>query len=345
MVETCPTNCPDVDTWYRACEHASFYSSTVSLLPTHQPSTNAVVTRNRRIGVGIIDYTGWVAAAGQHNIIRALRKGYDIVSTTNRLLNAEAGVPRAIKCTTIKPGGTVPKLVGKTPGAGFATFNETLRRTRIANNSPLIDLLRESGIPIEPLVTDPLNSSVFEYPIMQTGRTASQVSIWEQALNIATIQREWADNAVSNTIYFKPKWEKIVDTWDVDEIQEKLEDFYISFNGEGVACPSGMGIKADCKVENGKILNLRIFKFNPDHEEDMIESVLSQIVPVIKMVSFLPHTANGVYKQMPESGISSAEYVRRKEEIDRIDWSKFSGSDGEDEKYCQGNQCELPVKG
>lgn len=104
VVETVPTNCKSVERWYRACEYATFYASTVSLLPTHQDSTNAVVTRNRRIGVGIIDYTGWVAKEGQHKVIRYLRKGYDIVATTNRSCNAEAGVPEAIKKTTIKPG-------------------------------------------------------------------------------------------------------------------------------------------------------------------------------------------------------------------------------------------------
>jgi len=31
----------------------------------------------------------------------------------------------------------------------------------------------------------------------------SDVSIWEQAMNLVLLQREWADNSVSNTLYFK----------------------------------------------------------------------------------------------------------------------------------------------
>lgn len=347
VVETCPTNCSTVEIWYRACEFATFYASTVSLLPTHQPTTNAVVMRNRRIGVGIIDYTGWVTSVGQHNVIRHLRKGYKIVESTNRQMNAEAGIPEAIKKTTIKPGGTVPKLVGKTPGAGFATFDYTIRRTRIASNSPLVTLLREAGIPMEPEVNHPEETLVFEYPIYQSGRTAEQVSIWEQALNIVTLQREWSDNAVSNTIYFKPKWKLIVDEWTEEEIWGTIQDYGWSY--DEVCCSTETVMFKDHKKlivsANGeRIVGVKIYKFNPNHEEDMIEPVLSSIMPLIKMVSFLPHTIDGVYKQMPESGTTEADYLDRRAAIDRIDWSRFSGSDGDEseDKYCSGGICVIP---
>jgi len=47
VVETVPTRCPNVETWYKACEYAAFYAATVSLLPTHREETNRVVVRNR----------------------------------------------------------------------------------------------------------------------------------------------------------------------------------------------------------------------------------------------------------------------------------------------------------
>ncbi len=344
VVETCPTNCPDLDSWYRACEFAAFYASTVSLLPTHQPSTNAVVTRNRRIGVGIIDYTGWVANEGQHKVIGALRKGYEIVSTTNRVINAEAGVPEAIKKTTVKPGGTTPKLVGKTPGAGFATFSYTLRRTRIASNHPMIPLLREAGIPMEPEVNDPQGTLVIEYPIYQSGRTADQVSIWEQAMNIVTLQREWSDNAVSNTIYFKPKWTLLGHAWEEGDILELMHD-HEWYCDEILVDTETIFIKGDKKLvitlSPHGISDAKVYVYNANHEEDMIELVLSAVMPHIKMISFLPHSAKGVYAQMPEEGIIEEEYKYRLSEIDSISWSNYHGSDGEDEKYCQGDQCTI----
>lgn len=98
---TCPTRCTPNE-WNFACWYATFYSSTVSLLPTHQPSTNAVVARNRRIGVDIIDGALWMETAGLHNVIKQLRKGYKTVRRANQTFNAEAGVPEAIKVTTIE---------------------------------------------------------------------------------------------------------------------------------------------------------------------------------------------------------------------------------------------------
>ena len=65
-------------------------------------------------------------------------------------------------------------------------------------------------------------------------------------------------------------------------------------------------------------------------------------VPELKSCSLLPHTAKGAYRQMPEEGITKEEYARRKASIKSIDWSDFRGSDGEDEKFCQGETCVLP---
>ncbi len=76
LADTFPTRCVDKDQWLQACKYATYYCSTVSLLPTHQSSTNKVVTRNRRIGVGLVDYTGWVHEIGVSQVTAALREGY-----------------------------------------------------------------------------------------------------------------------------------------------------------------------------------------------------------------------------------------------------------------------------
>jgi hypothetical protein len=87
----------------------------------------------------------------------------------------------------------------------------------------------------------------------------------------------------------------------------------------------------------------RLFLYNPNHEEDDIEPVLASILPGIKACSLLPHTPNGVYRQTPEEGITKEEYEALRSTIQPIDWTTFSGSDGEDEKFCQGDKCALPV--
>jgi ribonucleoside-diphosphate reductase alpha chain len=100
--ETLPTRCNGVQQWYEAVEYATMYCSSVSLLPTHREETNRVVARNRRIGIGIIDWTGWVYDVGLNKVTSYMRKGYEKVTKINQEANAEAGVPEAIRKTTIK---------------------------------------------------------------------------------------------------------------------------------------------------------------------------------------------------------------------------------------------------
>jgi ribonucleoside-diphosphate reductase alpha chain len=333
IAETLPTMCENYQDWLKACKHATIYCSTVSLLPTHDPSTNVVMMRNRRIGVSIIDYRNWVKKYGQHNVVRYLNLGYDLIRKVNSQWNGEAGVPDAIKVTTIKPGGTGPKLPGKVSGMSAPTFNYTRRRIDVAANSPIVPILQAAGVPWEAKSYDPRTLS-FSFPIYQEGTPAKRVSLWEQALDLLTMQRHWADNAVSNTLYFQPKWVLVQEVKDETEFTKTLHNCGLFEYGEN----------SMWKVVKGNIWgseSVFVYKFNENHEEDIIEPVLSHIAPHIKSCSLLPHTAEGVYDYMPESELSEQEYFTMLNGIKEIDWSLLQNSDGSDEKYCQGPTCTV----
>lgn len=354
QAETLPTMVNDPNDWLNSCEYATMYASSISLLPTHRHETNRVIARNRRITVGIIDFASWKHTIGVNKVTKWLRRGYDVVTATNKGANAEAGVPEAIRKTTIKPGGTTPKIAGKIGGIGHPTFKYTLRRTRVAKNSSIHPLLVEAGIPYEPCVNDQY-TDIFAWPILQgPAPPAEEISLWEQAMNLVLVQREWADNAVSNTLYFKPKWvliniltneAELIDflsehSKDSDQLIEtivKMQNGELAFENEKYR----FDITED--EDSGEIVKVKIFRFNKNHEEDHIEPVLSAIAPLTKTVSLLPHSAKGVYKQMPEEGISEEEYSALKAALTRIDWSKLSNHDGEAEFYCQGDACERPI--
>jgi ribonucleoside-diphosphate reductase alpha chain len=328
---TYPTRCNSIDEWYSQCQHATFYSSTVALLATHRPETNEPVMRNRRIGVDITDYRNWCERIGRNAAIGAMRAGYKRVRAVNASLADEAGVPHSIKVTTIKPGGTVPKLPGVVSGIGSPTFNFTRRRTNVSKVSPIVPLLIEAGLPYESM--DDYTYS-FSYPIYQVGTPATRVSLWEQAMDLMTVQAHWADNAVSNTLYFKPKWRLIKKEKDETKFGKHLQDCELEeYDTENDLF----------KVEH-KWGELYIYMFDPNHEEDIIESVLSQIISNVKSLSLLPHTPDGVYEFMPESELSESEYNDMVSKIKPIDWSKLKGHDGEDEKYCSGNSCVVPIQ-
>jgi ribonucleoside-triphosphate reductase (thioredoxin) len=347
LSETFPTMCNSHEQWLEACSYASLYCTTVSLLPTHQPSTNRVVARNRRIGVGIVDYTGWKHENGVHKVTRWMREGYKAIVRSSAWSNDEAGVPRPIRHTTVKPGGTTPKIPGKTSGVGHPTFDFTLRRVRVAKNSPVHVLLANAGVPYEGDYYDKY-TDVFEWPIHQgPAQPADQVTVWEQAMNLIVLQREWSDNAVSNTLYFRPMW-ALVEHVD-DDFVARLE-FYFGITAASQIISSEMDeytwperYRAKCKFQDGVLLEVRVYEFDPKHEERDIEPVLSAIAPLTKSVSLLPHSPKGAYRQMPEEGITEAEYYRRLNAISPIDWSQLSNSDGIDERYCSGPVCEIPV--
>lgn len=367
LSETLPTRCADTQRWLEACEYACFYSSTVTLLPTHQPSTNAVISRNRRIGVGIIDFTGWKEQEGLAAVTRALREGYKHIRAINRHLAEEAGIRESVRVTTMKPGGTVPKVAGRTSGAGHPTFHYTLRRINVGVGTPIDKVLITAGVPYEDSVYTP-NTHVFEYPIVQgPACPATEVTIWEQAMNVVLLQREWADNAVSNTLYFKPKWSQVAagdpTTLGPIRIGEFFVDpshpcFWINRDGSpnnqlehvvqldrhdnGLHGAYHFQEKAKIVYAEGK-LHCTIYRYNPNHEEDQLEDVLSHIVAVTKSVSLLPHSDVGIFRQMPEEGITKQEYEKRLAAIAPIDWSNFGGSDGMDEKFCTGDNCEVAL--
>lgn len=338
LAETCPTRCATVERWLKACEYATFYCSTVSLLPTHQESTNRVIARNRRIGVSIIDLTGWIANESLSKVTRYLRDGYKVVRATNSWANGDAGVPRAIRVTTMKPGGTVPKVVGGNSGFTYANFKHMIRRIRIQEDSPICRLMMEANIPYEKDVYSK-NTLVFEYPIC-TGETKdmSRVSLWEQAWLLVLVQREWADNAVSNTLNFRPKWPAIA-FHDDSYVRRTDDGIQVIQRNDGASFLYPDDDNHDW--EETKFGGVLIKRFDPNHEEDVIEQVLTMIAPFTKSVSLLPYTQYGVYPQMPEEGISEQEYYSRLETIEAIDWSQFSNSDGQDELYCSGASCEI----
>jgi ribonucleoside-diphosphate reductase alpha chain len=352
LAETIPTRCKNIDEWYDGVRFATFYCSTVNLLPTHRQETNSVMFKNRRIGAALMDFVGWKHTHGVCKITRWMREGYKIVEKVNKELAIEAGIRESIRKTTVKPGGTVPKLTGKSSGIGYPNFKIMKRRVRIQMNSPIYHFLIAHNVPHEKdLYSD--NTEVFEFAIKSDcPREAKDVSIWEQAMNIVLVQREWADNAVSNTICFKPKWvlvkEICVANPDLKDIINSIEEMATEFGvkepdsyfGEWETYDHDCSYKMVSDMDDKRMI-LKVFEFNPKHEEDEIESVLSSIAPLTKSVSMLPHTSEGVYKQMPEEEMTEGEYSNWKNLVTPFDWSKLSAFQAQGEKFCDGDRCSV----
>ncbi|HEY9191112.1 MAG TPA: fused protease/ribonucleoside-triphosphate reductase, partial [Sulfurovum sp.] len=207
LAEVFPSRCEDEEAFYRALEYATFYASTVSLLPTHRPETNKVILRNRRIGVSISGIADLLDSYGEAALTRRLRKGYRLVRSVNQKLALEAEIPASVRVTTVKPSGTISQLVGCSAGMHFPAFRYALRRLRVGHTSRICKILKDAGVPHE-ADRYSANTTVFEFPITH-GKTryAAMVPASEQFSLLALLQREWSDNMVSCTIYFDPETE------------------------------------------------------------------------------------------------------------------------------------------
>ncbi len=202
LAEVFPTKCKSEEEFYQALRYATFYASTVALLPSHRPETNAIVARNRRIGVSLSGVADFLEQIGAAQLTRRLRNGYRIVREENEKLAQEAGIPVSIRVTTVKPSGTISQLAGVSSGMHFPTFKYAIRRIRVGEDSPITKVLIDAGIPHEKDLYSE-HTLVFEFPIDQgKTRKATEVSAWEQFAFLAMLQREWSDNMVSCTVYF-----------------------------------------------------------------------------------------------------------------------------------------------
>jgi ribonucleoside-diphosphate reductase alpha chain len=205
LVEVFPTRCGE--DFQDVLWLATYYASTVSLLASHSAATNEVVERNRRIGVSVSGVADWVDTTSMAHVISQLNRGYELVRYVNASLAHEAGVPPAIRVTTVKPSGTVSLLAGVSSGMHFPVGGHVLRRMRVATDSPVAELLVAGGVPHEEDAYSD-NTLVFEFPLHYgQGKTRSvkHVSVYEQAAIVAMLQRFWADNAVSNTLTVQPR--------------------------------------------------------------------------------------------------------------------------------------------
>jgi len=78
---------------------------------------------------------------------------------------ANLGIPASVAITCVKPSGTVSQLVGVSSGIHPWYSEYYIRTVRADNKDPLTAFLKAAGIPSEPDVTKPDNTTVFSYPI------------------------------------------------------------------------------------------------------------------------------------------------------------------------------------
>lgn len=198
----------------RAIKYGFLYAKTVTLLPTHIPKTNAIMQRNRRIGLSMSGLANFADNSGMATLRGWMDKGYSIVKNYDVIYSEWLGVRESIKTTTIKPEGTLSIVVGESPGVHYSPGGEYFNRAVIFDNQhPIVDALYAAGYRVETSVQSPDTSVVAYFPIHSGAkRSEKDVSIFEKAALAVEAQRWWSDNGVSVTVSFKPEEREHVPT-------------------------------------------------------------------------------------------------------------------------------------
>ena len=205
LVETYPAKHENYEDYLQSLKIAYLYGKTVTLVNTHWPETNAIMLKNRRIGLSQSGVVQAFAKHGRREIYDWCDKAYDRVQDLDEEYSNWLCIPRSVRMTSIKPSGTVSLLNGSTPGIHFPESEYYIRRIRFSNTSELLKPLRKAGYNMEDDAYSP-NTTVVEFPVKEPHfeKSKKDVSMWEQLEIAAQYQHFWADNSVSVTVTFQP---------------------------------------------------------------------------------------------------------------------------------------------
>ena len=173
-------------------------------LPCHLDSTETIVHKNMRMGIGI---TGVLEATEEQK--SWLSETYPKLRAYDDEYSVANGFNKSIKLTTVKPSGTLSLLPGVTPGAHPAYARFMVRRIRISANHSLVQTCRDHGYPVEyqQNFDGSMDHStvVVSFPFRHSDNAvlAKDVTAIQQLETVKWLQTVWSDNSVSCTIYYK----------------------------------------------------------------------------------------------------------------------------------------------
>ena len=121
---------------------------------------------------------------------------------TNKEWAEKLNIPQSAAITCVKPSGTVSQLVDSASGIHARHSEYYIRTVRGDNKDPLTQFMIEQGIPSEPDVTKPNDTTVFSFPVKSpTGCvTRNDLTAIQQLEMWMIYQRYWCEHKPSVTI-------------------------------------------------------------------------------------------------------------------------------------------------
>jgi len=176
--------------------------------------TTKAVQKNRRLGQSV---TGILQCSEEQ--ISWLSKAYEDLKEYDIWWSGQNGITPSIRLTTVQPSGTLSLLPGVTPGIHPAFARYYIRRVRFGAADPLIEKCRKRGYKVVPEVgldgREDHSRWVVEFPCESPEGSilAADMTAVEQLEWVKKMQTEWADNAVSVTVYYRKEELSLIKEW------------------------------------------------------------------------------------------------------------------------------------
>ena len=126
----------------------------------------------------------------------------NVAISTNDEWAERLGIPPSAAITCVKPSGTVSQLVDSASGIHARHSPYYIRTVRGDNKDPLTKFLVDQGVPNEPDVMKPDNTTVFSFPQKAPAGavTRNDMTAIEQLEMWLTYQRHWCEHKPSITV-------------------------------------------------------------------------------------------------------------------------------------------------
>lgn len=180
---------------------------TIQSTYTHFPYLRKVWKDNteaeRLLGVSLTGIMDNKLTNGKEGNLEALLETLKQVAVDTNAKWAEIlGVPISSAITTVKPSGTVSQLVDSASGIHARHSPYYIRTVRGDNKDPLTQFMKDMGIPSEPCVMKPDQTTVFSFPQKspEGAVTRNDMTAIEQLELWLTYQRAWCEHKPSVTI-------------------------------------------------------------------------------------------------------------------------------------------------
>ncbi len=184
--------------------------STYTKFPYLRKVWNKNTEEERLLGVsltGIMDNS--LMTIKNKGLEKTLEHLRGICVSTNAEWADRLGIPVAAAITCVKPSGTVSQLVDSASGIHARHSPYYIRTVRGDNKDPLTQFMSDQGIPNEPCVMKPDQTTVFSFPVKSPTKAVvtEDMTAIEQLETWLMYQRHWCEHKPSVTINVrKDEW-------------------------------------------------------------------------------------------------------------------------------------------